>query len=316
MYTDRRGFVKQTLALGALSLWPGIFHGWSAQRSDMLMSLNPGAIGVQVTHQELVAYALKYGFRAITPLPELSQLSALEQRQVKEEMETQMLHWDAMGLPVEFRKTNEQFRKELYQLHTYADMLQNIGARAMTTWIMPMHDELTYQQNFDQHVERLREVARVLAASDLSLALEYVGPLSLMSSGKYPFISNLAELKKLIQAIGEPNVGVQLDAFHWYCAEETASDLLTLSPKDIITVDLNDAVAGRSILEQLDGERELPGASGVIDLSLFLNTLAQIGYSGPVRAEPFNAKLNALDNETAAKQTAAAMSKAMALIKG
>ncbi len=316
MRTDRRGFMKKSLALGAFSLWPGIFHGWSAQRSDMLMSLNPGAIGVQVTHQELVAYALKHGFRAITPLPELSRLSALEQRQVKEEMETQMLHWDAMGLPVEFRKTNAQFRKELHQLHVYADMLRNIGARAMTTWIMPMHDELTYQQNFDQHVERLREVARVLAASGLSLGLEYVGPLSLMSSAKYPFISNLAELIALIQAMEEPNVGVQLDAFHWYCAEETADDLLALSPKDIITVDVNDAIASRSVLEQVDGERELPGASGVIDLSLFLNTLAQIGYSGPVRAEPFNAQLNSLDNETAMNQTAEAMLKAMALING
>ena len=311
--SGRRTFIKQALALGAFSFLPNSIFGQDSS-FPFQMSLNPGAIGVNVGHDELVELALKYGFQAITPLPELVQKPASELQVVKEAMKDAGLQWDAMGLPVEFRKSNDQFRKELYNLHSSADMLQNIGGFAMNTWIMPMHNELDYDENFDLHVERLTEVAKVLAASGLSLGFEYVGPISLMSTGKYPFVSKLFELQELIRAINAPNVGIQLDAFHWYCAGESADDLGRLSAKEIITVDLNDAVAGRSIFEQLDWERELPGASGVIDLKTFLKALAAMGYTGPIRAEPFNAQLNALDNETAVQRTAEAMSQTLALV--
>ena len=34
-------------------------------------------------------------------------------------------------------------------------------------------------------------------------------------------------------------------------------------------------------------QRELPGATGVIDLAQFIAALRRLGYDGPVRAEPF-----------------------------
>jgi len=52
----------------------------------------------------------------------------------------------------------------------------------------------------------------------------------------------------------------------------------------------------------------------VIDLKTFLLELANIGYDGPVRAEPFNQPLNSLDNEAAAKATAEAMKRSFQLI--
>ena len=78
--------------------------------------------------------------------------------------------------------------------------------------------------------------------------------------------------------------------------------------------DLNDAPAGIPVDEQMDGSRELPAATGVIDLKGFLGALVKIGYDGPVRAEPFNRQLNAMPNEEAMAATAAAMKKAFALV--
>jgi len=54
----------------------------------------------------------------------------------------------------------------------------------------------------------------------------------------------------------------------------------------------------------------------VIDLKTFLSVLVEIGYDGPVRSEPFNAKLNALDNDQACQATSAAMDNAFALVSG
>ena len=54
--------------------------------------------------------------------------------------------------------------------------------------------------------------------------------------------------------------------------------------------------------------------TGVIDLRAFLRTLVALEYDGPIRAEPFNAKLNAMENEQAVAATAKAMKQALALV--
>jgi len=125
----------------------------------------------------------------------------------------------------------------------------------------------------------------------------------------------MAATKKLIAEIGRDNVGFVLDSWHWYTAGETEADLLTLTNKDVIACDLNDAPAGIPVDEQMDLSRELPCATGVIPLKTFLGALVKIGYDGPIRAEPFNKKLNALDNDAAMAATAAAMKKAFALVE-
>ena len=124
----------------------------------------------------------------------------------------------------------------------------------------------------------------------------------------------MAEMKELIAEIGTGNVGLILDSWHWWQAEDTVADLRSLKNTDVVSVDLNDAPAGLAKEKQLDGKRELPLATGVIDAAAFLNALQQIGYDGPVRAEPFNKALNDLDNQAACAATAAAMKKAFALI--
>jgi hypothetical protein len=49
------------------------------------------------------------------------------------------------------------------------------------------------------------------------------------------------------------------------------------------------------------------GASGVIDLDGFLGFLHRRQYAGPVRAEPFSATLNGMDNDLAMAATYAAV---------
>jgi predicted xylose isomerase-like sugar epimerase len=76
-------------------------------------------------------------------------------------------------------------------------------------------------------------------------------------------------------------------------------------------VDLNDAPADLEKRDQQDNARELPAATGVIDVAGFVKALIQIGYDGPIRPEPFNKPLNELDNEAACATTIAAMKKAV-----
>ena len=123
----------------------------------------------------------------------------------------------------------------------------------------------------------------------------------------------MAEMKELIAEIDRPNVGFVLDSWHWYTAGETKKDLLTLRAGQIVSVDLNDAPAGVAVDQQMDGKRELPAATGVIDVATFSGRAASVwAYDGPVRAEPFNDAVRKMAPAEALVATKAAIDKAFA----
>ncbi|MGH9673055.1 MAG: TIM barrel protein, partial [Bryobacteraceae bacterium] len=100
-----------------------------------------------------------------------------------------------------------------------------------------------------------------------------------------------------------------------YTARDTEADLLSLKKEEIVSVDINDAPAGIPVDQQVDNRRELPLATGVIDLAAFLNAIHKLGWEGPVRVEPFSAELRKLSPEQAVAATAQAMKKAFALLR-
>jgi sugar phosphate isomerase/epimerase len=220
--------------------------------------------------------------------------------------------WSATGLPVDFRKDDKTFQEGLGKLPKFAAGLQRAGATRIGTWLSPSHDQLTYRMNFQQHAVRVREIARVLKDHGIRLGLEYVGTQLLLVGKRYPFVHTMAEARELIAEIGSGNVGLVLDTWHWWTAGDTEADILALKNADVVSVDLNDAPKGVAKEQQRDNERELPVATGVIDAKPFLHALVKIGYDGPIRPEPFNKALNALENEAACAATSAAMHKAVA----
>ena len=186
----------------------------------------------------------------------------------------------AAGLPVEFRQDEATFNRGLERLPATAAVLERAGLRRVSTWVLPSSNELTYLQNFRQHAYRLRACAKVLADHGQKLGLEYVAPRTFWRSERHPFVHTLSEMKELIIAIGTDNLGIQLDSWHWFNAEETARDLETLRGEDVLTVDLNDAPAGLTLDQYVDDHRELPAATGVIPVRQFLGALVRIGLVG------------------------------------
>jgi sugar phosphate isomerase/epimerase len=310
---SRRRFAAVTAA--AFLTARQAFSATSNKERRFTMDLRCGSIGVRANQKEAIALAVGHGFESVNPESGyLAGLSAAQCSELKEEMREQNLAWGAAGLSVDFRTSDAAFRNSLLTLPRDAKAMRAAGVTRVGTWLRPYHDELTYVQNFRQHATRLRACCKILADHGLSFGMEYVGPKTLWASKLHPFIHTMAETMDLIEEIGLDNVGVVLDSWHWYTAHETVADLKQLSNSDIIACDLNDAPVGIAVDEQIDNQRELPAATGVIDLKSFLATLVEIGYDGPVRAEPFNAALNQMDNEQAVAATAAAMKKAFALI--
>ncbi len=227
-------------------------------------------------------------------------------------MQQKKIVWAMAGLPVEFRKDDGAFSAGMADLPAYARGLQRAGVRKVTTYVLSRSDTLTYLTNFKQHVMRLREIARVLGEAEIRFGLEYLGPKTIWAAGHYPFIHTFAEMRDLIAEINRANVGFVLDSWHWYNAGDSAAEITALPPDKVISVDLNDAPLGVPKDQMVDNHRELPAATGVIDIRAFLGGLEAYGFHGPVRAEPFNEAVRKMSPGEAAAAAAAALRQAMA----
>jgi len=281
----------------------------------MTIQLDCGSIGVKATTPEALGDAQRLGFDSISADSGwLAGLSESELKRFLDEMKSKGVVWANSGLSVDFRKTDEEFQTGMKALPGRAAALRSAGVTRVTTWISPASDTMTYLENLKQHGRRLREVATVLGDHGCSLGLEYVGPRTSWSTRRFVFVHTMREMRELIAEINKPNLGFVMDSWHWYTAQETVADLMTLKAREVISVDLNDAPAGIPVEQQKDNMRELPASTGVIPIGDFLNALNKLGCDAPVRCEPFNAPLRAMAPEDALKATAAAMKKAFALI--
>ena len=293
--SDRRQFIK---FFSAASISPFLINSTSlfTPKKRLKASLNPGAIGLKCSPNELLEFAIKYEFNSISPLIEdLLQLNEIDRKAYLSKMRKNKITFDSAGLPIEFRTSELKFREGFELLKNNIEKIVSLNISSFVTWIMPTHKTLTYTKNFEQHRSRLNKIATLLENSGFKLGLEYVGPKTLMARDKYPFLHSISGLKELIEAIGKNNIGYLLDSFHTYCAEDDLADLDFLNGDDIISVQLNDGVLGRTSEMQMDLERELPGDTEIIDLKTFLNFIRSKGYDGPVSVEPFNEDLNKME---------------------
>ena len=285
-----------------------------APRRKFYAVLSVGRLGFEANFNESMGLAVKYGFEGLDPDPNyFASLGEDGLKRLLEDLQAKSLKFGAAGLPVEFRKDEATFNDGLKKLSATADILQKAGIWRVSTWVLPCSNEVTYLQNFRQHSDRLRQCAKILDDHGQKLGLEYVAPRTLWRSERHPFTHTLSETRELEVAVGTNNLGIQLDSWHWFNAQETAKDLLTLRGSDVLTVDLNDAPRGLTLDQYQDDHRELPAATGVIPVAEFLGALIQIGYDGPIQAEPFNAALRAMPLDQACASASAAMKKAFSL---
>ncbi|WP_238651840.1 sugar phosphate isomerase/epimerase family protein [Paenibacillus piscarius] len=192
----------------------------------------------------------------------------------------------AIGLPVEWRADEDRFRAGLTGLTEAAAAARSLGCTRCCTYILPSTDAKP-AHFLAVATRRLRVCAQILGAYGIRLGLEFVGPHHLRTAWKYPFIWTMEETLDWIDAIGEPNVGLLLDAFHWHTNGQTPGDIERLQAQQIVHVHINDAPD--IPLEAVRDNGRLYTGEGVINLEGFLRGLQHIGYDGIVSQEVLTA---------------------------
>jgi 2-keto-myo-inositol isomerase len=130
-------------------------------------------------------------------------------------------------------------------------------------------------------VVSLKQAAQWAAGFGVRLALEFRGGDS--------FCTCLDTALTLVEQCGEPNLGVCLDAFHYYKGPSKPEDLDRLTRANLAHVQVCD-VAGVPREFMTDADRVFPG-EGDFRLEPIVRKLRQIGYDGYVSLELMNPML-------------------------
>lgn len=282
----------------------------------MYKSLMADMIGIDVDPLSAIEFARRYGFKGV------------DLRLDRQEARIHEIGADVLSsairdaglrpgycsiLPGKISCDEKTWREGVTRLPSLAELAERLGYTRTATVVLPFDDEQPFDRFFNLHVDRMRQAAPVLADHGLSLALEYVSPITRRAGHKHPFIFDMKGLHQLCRASGQANVGLLLDSFHWHCAGETLADIDALSAAEVVVVHVNDLLANRPIVQQVVTERALPCETGVIDLGGFIGALERLGYDGPITSEPTHPKWRRTDPERAAADLAESMDKMMAL---
>jgi sugar phosphate isomerase/epimerase len=283
----------------------------------MYKNLNPHLVGIPAGDAaDLIELAGRHGFGGIDCLTSFF-TDDLDPAALREQIAAAGLRWGLLcWCPVDIAADAADYEAGLTRLRTMAPVAQALGCTRTYDHIWPGHDTRAFDENFAFHVRRLRPVAEILGAHGIRFGIEFIGPKTLRDQFALPFIHTLDGALALADAVdpdGTLGVGIQLDVFHWYTSGATLDDIRRKLRGRVVGVHANDARAGRTRAQQLDGERALPGDTGVIDLVGVGEALRDIGFDGPVSAEPFSPRREELA-ALSADAAAAAVSQALDII--
>lgn len=261
----------------------------------MLRALNGGAIHVPIRNlEEGVAACRLGGFDCLAMSPALLKDITIEE--AKEQLFDSVVAPGAWGIPFNWRGSQEDFEAGFHEMKTQAQQMEDVGVTRCATWILPGSNELTLEENADFHRKRLGPIANLLADHGMILGLEFVGPRTSRANFAHGFYYSLNPMYDFAQTVG-PNVGLLIDSWHVHTSESSLEELAKIPANKISLVHINDAPPNLSLDELLDHKRCLPCSTGVIDLAGFMKTLRDIGYDGPVEAEPFDETLKELPTD-------------------
>ena len=263
----------------------------------MNQGIIPGAVGVNgLNVQESVAFAGRHGFETV--MIEIREVHDIVQQHGTDYVVDLFGEYGVKpggwSLPVSW-SDDEKRNAGLAELPAFMETANAIGCPRATSGVGPGMTGVSFEQQFENTVNRLRPVAELLETGGIKLGLEFIGtPSYRKERWESEFIYDLEGIRSLINSVGRSSLGILFDVWHHWVSGGTPEQIDDLSPEEVVLVHVNDAPTGLSIDEQIDTQRTLPMETGVIPAPEMLKRLQAIGWDGPVMPEPFSASLEEL----------------------
>lgn len=308
---NRREFLERaTLGAAALALLEPV--AMAAEQAGMFVSLPPWAVARNVGWPEQARLAARVGYAGIDWAFGPARTAGVEAtRALLAELK---IRATIVNLPMQGALGGDEsaFKAQLPKLDEDAAFCAAIGCRSFQLVLPATTGGASKDERWKVVRDRLAAISAVLVKHDVRLGLEFLGPLVFRTrvggggrrgggppvdpntpsppppAPPVPFVWTLTETIKLCAESG-PNVGVTLDAWHWYHSGGTVADILATPASRIIHVHVSDARAMPPEDVQ-DNMRLLPG-EGLIDLVGFFRALKQIDYRGGVAPETIGPRI-------------------------
>lgn len=182
------------------------------------------------------------------------------------------------SLPVEFRRDEQTYRRDLAELPRLAAFAAALGVKTMFRSI-PASSQVPAAELLITLQRRVTEMAGILRENGLDFALEPLGPLHRRQEGPHEFIWRFPDAAEFAASCGAV---LLVDSWHWHHADESIESLVSLGGmiRHVHVADAPDLPPE----EIRDESRLLPG-QGVINHATFLEALDVVGYNGFISPE-------------------------------
>jgi sugar phosphate isomerase/epimerase len=272
-FLTRRAFLERATCAGAV-----LIVGRPAAADGMYVSLN-GSLTRQMPWPEFVRLAAKLGYGGVDVNFNAAKADGVEAtRALLKDVKPAVAN-----LPVQYAAADEAaYQEGLKQLDDNAKFAAGIGLNRMMVVLSP-GSPVPKEERRKFLKDRLAPISEILQRSNIRLGLEFLGPLYFRTKTPHQFIWTLPETVALAKECG-PNIGVVLDAWHWYHSGGTTAEIVAAGKSAIVHVHVSDAKP-RPAEEVRDNQRFMPG-EGEIDLVGFFQALKKIGYVDGVSPEP------------------------------
>jgi 2-keto-myo-inositol isomerase len=138
--------------------------------------------------------------------------------------------------------------------------------------------EVTRDQITNESVRVLNELSEIAGPHDVSLGFEFLGQTDCS-------VQTLDLADEIVERVNRNNIGLVLDAFHFYAGGSTIEMIEALDPKRLFIFHIDDA-EDLPPEKLTDAHRLLPGI-GILPLREIINAFRRIGYDANASVELF-----------------------------
>jgi sugar phosphate isomerase/epimerase len=268
-----------------------------------------GSIGHVLPFAQSCQMAANFGFDAVNA--DRSFLKETGPREAIELLRQYDLQPGAFAFSAAFNEcySETEFDQSLSIFEQDLSLCREAGFKCCVGYVQPSSDRLDYYEHFSLLCGRLKRLKPLLELHDVRLGLEFIGPTTMRKRRRFDFIHTLDGVRSLIAAAGaQKSVGIKLDALHWYTSGGGLLDIEKLSSGEIVYVEIMDGLGGDyDRFSMPEFHRELPGATGVIDITGLIRKLDALGYEGPVVVEPWNSRIRRMNPSDAVRSIKSAL---------
>ena len=204
----------------------------------MYKILNTRGLGIGGRQNELIELALTYKFDGVEIDMEdlLGRHDALGKEFACQFLKSaKELDMGTFRLPIHFGASEDAFKKGVGKIETILSLASELGAKRCFVELETNSPTDSFQENFDTHQARLKEVAEIFSTHDIKIGV-YVKAVGAGDiEGQFKFIQTAEEVQTLVKAVGHDHLGVCLDLFEWQAGGGTVDQVKALLASNSIT---------------------------------------------------------------------------------